>query len=117
MVAYQPGHDDDRGLIYNGSTVIINDPWNNRVFTKGVYAVFPGYTENNQTTSNLFELLLNSSEDNRFRQWLACFSLLFDVPKDDILEDYIKIRYAAYYVLRTSENCAENYIKSEGKFI
>jgi len=78
MVVYDPNGDDDRGVIYNGSNIIIND---NYISTKGVYAVFPGYTENNQTTSNLFELLLNSSEDNRFRQWLACFALLFDFNK------------------------------------
>ena len=36
----------------------------------------------------MFELLVVSSEDTRFVEWIKCFELLFDVPGDQILSDY-----------------------------
>ena len=38
--------------------------------------------------SNLFELLVVSSEDKRFMEWMKCFELLFNVTSDQIMTDY-----------------------------
>ena len=36
----------------------------------------------------MFELLVVSSEDKRFHEWIKCFELLFDVTADQIMADY-----------------------------
>ena len=41
--------------------------------------------------SNLFELLAVSVEDKKFREWIKCFELLFDVRVDQIESDYNKL--------------------------
>jgi len=38
--------------------------------------------------SNLFELLVVSSQDKRFGEWIKCFELLFGVSADQIMTDY-----------------------------
>ena len=38
--------------------------------------------------SNLFELLVVSSKDKRFNEWIKCFELIFDVTADQIMTDY-----------------------------
>ena len=38
--------------------------------------------------SNLFELMVVSSNDKRFNEWLKCFELLFDVTADQIMADF-----------------------------
>ena len=38
--------------------------------------------------SNLFELMVVSSNDKRFNEWLKCFEVLFDVTADQIMADY-----------------------------
>ena len=38
--------------------------------------------------SNLFELLVTSSKDHRFPEWIKCFEVLFGVPADQIMTDY-----------------------------
>ena len=36
----------------------------------------------------MFELLVVSSEDKWFNEWIKCFELLFDVTADQIMADY-----------------------------
>jgi len=38
--------------------------------------------------SNLFELLVVSSEDKRFDEWIKCFEVLFNVTADLMMTDY-----------------------------
>ena len=38
--------------------------------------------------SNLFELLVVSSRDKRFTEWIKCFEVLFNVTADQIMTDY-----------------------------
>ena len=41
--------------------------------------------------SNLFELLLVSSNDGRFGEWVKCFELIFDISADQIMTDYYEL--------------------------
>ena len=43
---------------------------------------------NLKKVSNLFELLVVSSKDSRFYEWIKCFELLFDTTADQIIFDY-----------------------------
>ena len=38
--------------------------------------------------SNLFELLVVSSKDKRFGEWIKCFEILFNATADQIMSDY-----------------------------
>ena len=39
----------------------------------------------------MFELLVVSSNDKRFIEWIKCFEILFDVPADQIMTDYYEL--------------------------
>ena len=38
--------------------------------------------------SNLFEVLLYSSHDSRFSQFVKCFEVLFNCPVNDLMEEF-----------------------------
>ena len=42
--------------------------------------------------SNLFELLVTSSSDYRYNQWINCFAILFKTPVDTINEEFELLR-------------------------
>ena len=40
----------------------------------------------------MFELLVNSENDERFNQWIKCFQILFRKTEMDILNEYDVLR-------------------------
>lgn len=42
--------------------------------------------------SNLYEVLVTSSSDYRFLQWLNCFTILFDISIDEIVKEFQSLR-------------------------
>ena len=66
---------------------------------------------NSLKVSNLFELLLYSSELGRFEQWFDCFSILFGVSPTTLIEEYenlkqmvqMKIEEQNEYLMKTNQ--------------
>ena len=56
----------------------------------GLY-VFFGYDKRNGTAANLFEILLRSRKDDRFRQFLRCYSILYRAEQKDVLQSFMDL--------------------------
>ena len=59
--------------------------------------------------SNLFEILVVSSKDKRFNEWIKCFELLFDVTADQIMADYNELIPLANVTINTYQRTYDNY--------
>ena len=44
-----------------------------------------------KTATNLFEVLLSSQNDGRFKQWITCFAILFNSTEEKIESDYYEL--------------------------
>ena len=53
-----------------------------------------------KTAANLFEVLFQSENDSRFAQFLTCFQILFNVPRQQIFFEYEKIRIVIHHLSR-----------------
>ena len=52
------------------------------------------------TAKNLFEVLLFSSEDSRFNQFVTCLNIMFDCPVNDLLDEYNELLSMTYVTVK-----------------